>query len=51
MKKLEKYILSDAKNSKSGKGIEIMDKADLMTLNQGAEITDTEEDEDDEEYE
>ena len=50
MKKLETYILADSKNSKSGKGIEVMDKQDLMKLNQGAEITETEE-ESDQEYE
>lgn len=31
-----------------GKGIEIMAKEDLMSLNQGAEITETDEDDDDE---
>jgi len=50
MKKLESYILNE-KNSKkkneNSKGIEVMAKEDLMTLNQGAEITETDEDDDD----
>ena len=53
MKKLESYILNE-KNLKNkgvgGKGIEIMAKEDLMSLNLGAEITETDDDED-EEYE
>jgi len=47
MKKLETFILSDAKNKKSDKGIEVMSRSELNKLNMGAEITETE-DEDEE---